>query len=94
MTDALLQILQIELERRDYYKAHHTISRSKHLDVEPVEEIGLYELFVEGVITMMKKKYKEALQLLLKAAQHKNVHKLNLAGLINKYLGYGYFKEG
>lgn len=41
---------------RDFYKAHHTLKRIKFLEIEQTEEIRIYSIFIEGAMTMMKKK--------------------------------------
>ena len=52
----------------------------------------IYSVFIEGVMTMMKKKSEEAIQILSKIASNKKCDEMKLSPLINKYFGYGYFK--
>lgn len=47
---------------------------------------------IEGVMTMMKKKSQEAIDILLKIATNKRCAELSIQALIYKYLAYGYFK--
>ncbi len=47
---------------------------------------------IEGVMTMMKKKSQEAIEILLKIVANKKCIELSIQSLIYKYLAYGYFK--
>lgn len=47
---------------------------------------------IEGVMTMMKKKSQEAIDILLKIVANKRCAELNIQALIYKYLAYGYYK--
>ena len=49
-------------------------------------------MFVEGVMTMMKKKSEEALNTLNSISGHALCQELGIDVLILKYQGYGYFK--
>ena len=52
----------------------------------------VYRVFVEGVMTMMKKKSEEALNTLSTIAGHSLCQELGIDCLILKYQGYGHFK--
>lgn len=52
----------------------------------------IYSIFIEGVMTMMKKKSEESIEILSKLIGNKKCDEMNLTPLINKYFGYGYFK--
>lgn len=52
----------------------------------------IYSIFIEGVMTMMKKKSEESIEILTKIIGNKKCDEMNLTPLINKYFGYGYFK--
>lgn len=88
---ALMEVVKIEIDRRDFYKAHHSISRIRFLELEETEEMAVYALLIEGVMTMMKKKSQEAIDVLLRVLAHRRCPARVLA-LVHKYLGYGYFK--
>jgi tetratricopeptide (TPR) repeat protein len=52
----------------------------------------IYSVFIEGVMTMMKKKSEEALKILSQLASSRKCDEMKLTPLVNKYFGYGYFK--
>ncbi len=53
----------------------------------------VYSIFIEGVMTMMKKKSDEALKLLGQLTPlSRKCEEMKLGSLINKYFGYGHFK--
>ena len=53
----------------------------------------IYSVFIEGVMTMMKKKSEEALKILAQLTPYaRKCDDMRLTPLINKYFGYGYFK--
>lgn len=94
VTRAFLEILIIEIGKRDFYKAYHTIGRSKFFEIEAKEEIEIYSQFIEAAILMIKKKYSDSNGLLAKVLANKKAREMKLADTVLKYLGYGFFKLG
>jgi hypothetical protein len=52
----------------------------------------IYSVLIEGVMTMMKKKSQEAIDILNGIVANKKCEDMHILSLIYKYLGYGYFK--
>ena len=46
---------------RDFYSAFHTLSRSEYLIDIDKKMLEKFKLFTEGVIFLMKRKFKEAM---------------------------------
>lgn len=63
MTGALQRLIHIKIEERDYYSAYHTVSRMKILCLHG-QFVRVYACFLEGVITVMKKKYELGISIL------------------------------
>lgn len=61
VTKSLYEIAKIKIEQRDFYSAFHTLQRSEYLDIDK-KLLEKFKLFTEGVIFLMKRKYKEALE--------------------------------
>ena len=89
---SLLESIKIQIENRDFYKAYHSVGRIKHLQLQQSQEIKVYTIFIEGVMTMMKKKPQEAITILLKISSNKKCQELQIQSLVYKYMAYGYFK--
>ncbi|CAD8205734.1 unnamed protein product [Paramecium octaurelia] len=60
VTKSLIEIAKIKIDQKDFYSAYYTLQRVDHLDVEKASIIDLKQ-FTEGVIFLMKRKYKDAI---------------------------------
>ena len=63
-TNALVLLTVIQIMKRDFYEAYHIISRKEHYSVDETK-ITFFETFCEGVVFLMKKKFKDGLNKLL-----------------------------
>lgn len=74
VTRALERLIFIKIDERDYYSAYHTINRSNILCIDEKYLQG-YKIFLEGVITVLKKKFEPGIKILeevLVAIENKN----------------------
>lgn len=92
MTKSLFEIARIHIEQRDFYAALHTLSRAEYLDIDK-KFLEKFRLYVEGVINLMKRKFKDALE---NFTQIQKNHDFNdfLKPLFHTYRAYGYFCLG
>lgn len=77
---------------RDFYSAFHALNRADFFDVDK-KVLEKFRLFTEGVIFLMKRKYKDAID------NFNNIQKSYQLGdflkpLFHAYRGYGYFCLG
>lgn len=89
---ALHEIALIRIEERDIYQAYYTLDRLESIP----KSIGyLYKAkqFLEGAISIMKKKYKEGLNYLDELVSDEELHE-QLRPLVLSYRAYGNFSEG
>lgn len=86
------EIALIRIEERDIYQAYYTLDR---LDSIPpnVGYLQKSKTFLEGAISMVKKKFKEGLEYLDKLVNEEDLDKL-LKPLVLSYRAFGNFSEG
>lgn len=63
-TDALILLTLINIKKRDFYEAYHSLARKTHLDIDD-EKIVMFEKFCEGVLSLMKRKFEVGLEKLV-----------------------------
>lgn len=86
----MFEISRIQIEKRDFYAAFHTLSRSEYLDIDKhiLENV---RLFVEGGIFLMKRKFSEAMEN-FEIIEKKQIQlKPFLKSLFHQYRAYGHF---
>ncbi|CAK95205.1 unnamed protein product (macronuclear) [Paramecium tetraurelia] len=89
VTKSLYEIVKIKIEQNDYYSAQHELDRAAYLDVDKTQ-LQKFELFVEGAIYLMKRKFEEGTHLLTEMIT-KNNQSDNLKFQAHQYRAYGYF---
>ena len=54
-------MVKIKIEEKDFYEGYHILNRSSnfHIKMEKIEE---WKLFLEGTLSLMKKKCKDGLK--------------------------------
>ena len=90
---AIYELIKIKISQRDYYAAYHTATRMEFFGVKDVYLLN-YKFFLEGVILIMKKKFEDALEILMKYS--KDFHSIDnfLVPLYSKFIAYAFFKIG
>ncbi|CAD8188211.1 unnamed protein product [Paramecium pentaurelia] len=89
VTKALYEIVKIKIDQNDYYSAQHELDRVIYLDVDN-KQLQKFELFVGGVIYLMKRNFEDGVQLLTEMIT-KNHQSDNLKFQAHQYRAYGYF---
>ncbi|CAD8186240.1 unnamed protein product [Paramecium pentaurelia] len=86
-TQALLEIIKFEIDKNNFYSASHNLERKIFLDIFNDQFIQI-ELFVEGTIFLMKKKFDQGIEFLSEMIQIQND---SLKVLALQFRAYGYF---
>lgn len=89
---ALHEIMLIRVEERDIYQAYYTLDRLEDLLKGPGFLVKAKQ-FLEGAVSMMKKKYREGLGFLDELVDDQDLHD-QLKPLVLSYRAYGNFHEG
>lgn len=89
---ALHEIMLIRVEERDIYQAYYTLDRLEDLQRGP-SYLMKAKQFLEGAVSMMKKKYREGLGFLDDLVDEPDLHD-QLKPLVWSYRAYGNFHEG
>ena len=79
---AIYDLGAIKIKQKDYYGAMHTFQRAIDLKIE-VKEQKILKTYVEAILTLMKRKFKEGASLLTKIIKNKHP-------LIEEYIGNCY----
>ncbi len=93
VSKSLYEIAKVKIEERDFYSAYHTLERSDFLDID-VKLLQKFKLFTEGVIFLMKRKHKEAIDNFNKMTQVFPKMGDFIKPLLHIYRAYGYFCLG
>ena len=83
---AIYNLGAIKIKQRDFYGAHFTFQRAVELGIE-IEEQKVLKGYVEAILSLMKRKFKEGASFLSKIIKKKHV-------LIKEYLGNCYAYRG
>lgn len=89
---SLHDIALIRMEERDVYQAYHTLDRLERTPSN-VPYFSKAKTFLEGAISMVKKKYVEGVQHLSTLINDEDLH-VELRPLVYSYRAYGYFCQG
>ncbi len=92
MTKSIYEIARVHIEQRDFYAALHTLSRAEFLEIDK-KFLEKFRLFTEGVINLMKRKFKEALENLNSVTRSYQLGDF-MKPLFHVYRAYGYFCLG
>ncbi|EAS02746.2 tetratricopeptide repeat protein (macronuclear) [Tetrahymena thermophila SB210] len=92
VTKSLYEIAKIKIEQRDFYEAFHTLNRSDYLDTDK-KMLEKFRLFTEGVIFLMKRKYKDAIDNFNLITSNFSLGDF-MKPLFYVYRAYGYFCLG
>ena len=89
---SLHDICLIRIEEKDIYQAYHTLDR---LETQPANVMYYVKCrkFVEGCLSMVKKKFREGVELLDSVVDDSDLH-VQLRPLVYSYRAYGLFSEG
>ncbi len=87
---SLIELVKIHINSGDFYAAYHLISQN-HNHKSP--EVEVYNIFLEGSIQIIKKKYSEGLSKLFTLFNNNSQLEF-LQPLLLKYVAYALFKEG
>jgi tetratricopeptide (TPR) repeat protein len=79
---ALYNLGAIKIKQRDFYGAHFTFQRAVEIGLE-IDEQKILRAYVEAILCLMKRKFKEGIVMLSKIIKKKNM-------LIQEYLGNCY----
>lgn len=89
---SLHDIALIRMEERDVYQAYHTLDRLERMPTN-VPYFTKAKIFLEGAISMVKKKYLEGVEFLSKLINDEDLH-VELRPLVYSYRAYGHFCLG
>jgi tetratricopeptide (TPR) repeat protein len=84
--EALFHLTSIKIRQRDFYGAAHTLSRAETKTKDLLE----LEVYVEGVLDLMKRKFKDGTRLLSKVVKTHSVVLTQYQSAAYAYRGYGY----
>jgi hypothetical protein len=56
-------MIKIKIEDKDFYEAYHILNRASSIEIKK-EVMEEWKMFLEGTLSMMKKKYKEGIAIL------------------------------
>jgi len=97
--NCIRELILIRLEAKDFYGAHHIISRLETIPQDLAEVCN----FIEGIISIIKKKYSEGMQRLVRyESRNKNLDSHNennteifsyFDGIINSFRAFCYIQE-
>ncbi|CAD8070155.1 unnamed protein product [Paramecium primaurelia] len=85
---SLIEIAKIKIDQKDFYSAYYTLQRQDHLDVDKASLMDLKQ-FTEGVIFLMKRKYKDAIIVLTELINKQQLGEF-IKKLIFLYRAYGF----
>ena len=88
----MYEIAKVYILQRDYYAAFHTLSRSEFIDTD-LKFLDKFKLFTEGAIYLMKKKFKEALEIFDKISKQYQLGDF-IKPLFYIFRAYGFFCQG
>ncbi len=89
---SLHDIALIRMEERDVYQAYHTLDRLERMPAN-VPYFTKAKIFLEGAISMVKKKCLEGVEFLSSLINDEELH-VELRPLVYSYRAYGYFCQG
>lgn len=89
---SICDITAIRILERDIYLAYYTLDRVEDIPVE-MENMYNLKLFLDGAVNMIKKKYKEGLEILNKVTPDK-LHEPMVRKILPSYVAYGKFCSG
>lgn len=84
--EAIFHLTSIKVRQRDFYGASHTLSRV----VSKGQNLGDLELYVEAVLNLMKRKFKEGARSLSKVIKSSSSVLAEYVSASYAYRGYGY----
>ncbi|CAG9315165.1 unnamed protein product [Blepharisma stoltei] len=79
----------IHIKQRDFYGAFYTFKRATDINLE-IKEQRILKAYVDGVLCLMKRKFKEGVALLTRIIKKKNPLLKEYFGNCYAYRGYGY----
>ena len=86
---AIYNLGAIKIKQRDYYGAMFTFQRGVDLGLE-IEEQKILKNYVESILSLMKRKFKEGVSMLSKIIRSKNPLIHEYIGNCYAFRGYGY----
>ena len=86
---AIYNLGAIKIKQRDFYGAHFAFQRAVELGVE-IEEQKVLKGYVEAILCLMKRKFKEGVSLLTKIIKKKHILLHEYMGNCLAYRGYAY----
>ena len=89
---SIYDICLIRILERDIYLAYHTLDRLEEVP-EDLEDLFQLKLFLNGAVNMIKKKFREGLEVLEKV-DLKKLKEKEIVRLTHSYRAYGLFCEG
>ena len=86
---AIYNLGAIKIKQKDYYGAMFTFQRAVDLGVE-IEEQKVLKSYVESILFLIKRKFKEGVKILTKMIKSKNLLIQEYIGNCYSFRGYGY----
>ena len=86
---AIYDLGAIKIKQKDYYGAMHTFKRASDINLE-VKEQKVLKGYVEAILSLMKRKFKEGISLLSRIIKKKHSLIQEYIGNCYSFRGYGY----
>ncbi len=92
--EAILQMAKIKVKEKDFYGTYYTLQRATKLNL-PFSKTKLedYWNLTEGVLSLIKRKTKSGIKLLVSMLEKENINK-TVRGLGHIYRAYGHMIQG